>query len=97
LACELAAYFYLELGEINKSVEYFLLAHERYHEWVSSRVGFLVCVVKSAANDLSCFSSLTSSKGAIGKCTSLFKFVEGIIKERVGLGQSAIALHQRGL
>ncbi|KAK1740251.1 putative AAA ATPase [Skeletonema marinoi] len=33
LACELAAYFYLELGEINKSVEYFLRAHERYHEW----------------------------------------------------------------
>jgi hypothetical protein len=33
LACELAAYFYLELGENNKSVEYFLLAHERYYEW----------------------------------------------------------------
>jgi hypothetical protein len=33
LACELAAYFYLELGEINKSVEYFLLAYERYNEW----------------------------------------------------------------
>jgi hypothetical protein len=25
-----------------------------------------------------------SSKGALGKCTSLFKFVEGTIKERVG-------------
>ena len=33
LACELAAYFYLELGDINKSVEYFMLAHERYYEW----------------------------------------------------------------
>ena len=33
LAYELAAYFYLELGEINKSVDYFLLAHEKYHEW----------------------------------------------------------------
>ena len=47
LACELAAYFYLELEDINKSVEYFLLAHEKYHEW-----------------------------GAVGKCNSLFKFVE---------------------
>jgi len=45
LACELAAYFYLELGEINKSVEYFLLAHERYHEWVSSQVDFVSCVL----------------------------------------------------
>jgi len=33
LACELAAYFYLELGETETSVEHFLLAHEKYHEW----------------------------------------------------------------
>jgi hypothetical protein len=33
LACELAGYFYLELGEVNKSREYFMLAHERYNEW----------------------------------------------------------------
>eukprot|EP00985_Skeletonema_marinoi_P029704 scaffold28750_cov91-Skeletonema_marinoi.AAC.1 len=33
LAYELAAYFYLELGETEQSIEYFLLAHERYHEW----------------------------------------------------------------
>jgi hypothetical protein len=51
-----------------------------------------------------------SLKGAIGKCTSLFKFVEGLIKERVGVGESsaiahdvdtssgpAFSLHQRGL
>jgi hypothetical protein len=35
LACELAAYFYLELEQINMSVEYFLLAHKNYLEWVS--------------------------------------------------------------
>eukprot|EP00984_Skeletonema_dohrnii_P014974 scaffold6412_cov147-Skeletonema_dohrnii-CCMP3373.AAC.1 len=33
LAYELAAYFYLELGEVEQSIEYFLAAHERYHEW----------------------------------------------------------------
>ncbi len=49
----------------------------------------------------------SSSKGAIGKCTSLFKFVEGIIKERVqrptiahdvdaSSGPSS-SLYQRGL
>ena len=36
LACELAAYFYLETGEVEKAREYFLLAYEKYHEWVSS-------------------------------------------------------------
>ncbi len=36
LAYELGAYFYLEQGETDKSVEYFLLAHERYQQWVSS-------------------------------------------------------------
>jgi len=35
LAYELAAYFYLELGDPEKAMEYFLLAHEKYHEWVS--------------------------------------------------------------
>jgi hypothetical protein len=33
LACELAAYFYLEVGENEKAMQYFLLAHEKYHEW----------------------------------------------------------------
>jgi hypothetical protein len=33
LAYELAAYFYLELGEREQSLSHFLLAHERYHEW----------------------------------------------------------------
>uniref|UniRef100_A0A7S2KE53 Uncharacterized protein n=1 Tax=Skeletonema marinoi TaxID=267567 RepID=A0A7S2KE53_9STRA len=33
LACELAAYFYLELGQKDKALELFLLAHEKYHEW----------------------------------------------------------------
>lgn len=33
-----------------------------------------------------CFGSLSSSissKGALGKCNNLFKFVEGIMKERI--------------
>ena len=33
MACELAAYFYLELGQKDKALELFLLAHEKYHEW----------------------------------------------------------------
>jgi hypothetical protein len=94
LACELAAYFYLELEEINKSVEYFLLAHERYHEWVSSQVRFLSFYVLSNLLLISCLGSLSiSSKGAIGKCNSLFKFVEGIIKERVGVCESSAIAH----
>ena len=35
LAYELAAYFYLELGEREQSIEHFMLAHEKYLEWVS--------------------------------------------------------------
>jgi hypothetical protein len=93
LAYELAAYFYLELGEINKSVEYFLLAHERYHEWVSSQLISFTCVLYDLLL-MMCLGFLSiSSKGAIGKCTSLFKFVEGIIKERVALGQSSAVAH----
>ena len=33
MACELAAYFYLELGQNDKALELFLFAHEKYHEW----------------------------------------------------------------
>ena len=33
LAYELAAYFHLELGEMEQSMEYFLAAHGRYNEW----------------------------------------------------------------
>ena len=29
----MAAYFYLELGEIQKATTHFLLAHEKYQEW----------------------------------------------------------------
>ena len=44
LACELAAYFYLEIGDTKKAEigdtkkagEYCLLAHEKYGEWVST-------------------------------------------------------------
>jgi hypothetical protein len=43
----MAAYFYLEIGDTEKAMHYFLLAHGKYQEW-----------------------------GALGKCNSLFKFVE---------------------
>ncbi|KAL7480034.1 hypothetical protein ACHAW6_005741, partial [Cyclotella cf. meneghiniana] len=33
LACELAAKFYLETGNLSSSLECFRLAHEKYHEW----------------------------------------------------------------
>jgi hypothetical protein len=33
LACELAAYFYLEIGDTEKAMHYLLLAHGKYHEW----------------------------------------------------------------
>ena len=33
MAYELAAYFYLELRDTKKAIDYFLLAHEKYHEW----------------------------------------------------------------
>eukprot|EP00984_Skeletonema_dohrnii_P026077 scaffold15349_cov139-Skeletonema_dohrnii-CCMP3373.AAC.2 len=33
MAYELAAYFHLELGEMEQSMEYFLAAHGRYNEW----------------------------------------------------------------
>ena len=33
LACELAGYFYLELGEKNNAKDYFVMAHERYVTW----------------------------------------------------------------
>jgi hypothetical protein len=29
----LAAYFYFEAGDNEKAMHYFLLAHEKYHEW----------------------------------------------------------------
>ena len=33
LACELAGYFFLETGEQDTAIQYFLQAHEKYHEW----------------------------------------------------------------
>ena len=36
LACELAAYFYLQMGDAKKAVDYCLLSHEKYEEWVST-------------------------------------------------------------
>jgi hypothetical protein len=33
LACELAARFYLEIGDISSSLQHFTLAHENYDKW----------------------------------------------------------------
>ena len=41
LACELAAYFYLEIGDVEKAGEYCLRSYEKYHEWVSTLCRFL--------------------------------------------------------
>jgi thiaminase len=35
LANELAGYFYLEIGQNVKATVRLLLAHKKYHEWVS--------------------------------------------------------------
>ena len=80
LAYELAAYLYLELGEINKSVDYFLLAHEKYHEWVSSQVDFFSYVLYNVLLLMTGLIICRSifSKGAIGKCNDLFEFVDGV-------------------
>ncbi len=44
LACELAAYFHLEIGEAKKAFEYYLFANEMYQEWVSSCVDFSLTI-----------------------------------------------------
>lgn len=36
LAYELAGYFYLELKDTASAIQHFLLARERYNEWVST-------------------------------------------------------------
>ena len=33
LANELAGYFYLEIGQKDVSINYFLQAHEKFHDW----------------------------------------------------------------
>ena len=33
MACELAAHFYLKLGQKDKALESFLDAHKKYHKW----------------------------------------------------------------
>jgi len=59
-----------------------LLAHERYHEWVSSQVDFVSCVLYNVLLLMTGLIICRSifSKGAIGKCNSLFQFVEGVMK-----------------
>jgi hypothetical protein len=33
LACESAGYFYLKLDKKDTAIQYFMQAHEKYHEW----------------------------------------------------------------
>ena len=33
LACELAGHFFLKVGDNETAIQYFLQAHEKYHEW----------------------------------------------------------------
>lgn len=33
LSCELAAYFYADIGDLGSSLEHIRLAHEKYHAW----------------------------------------------------------------
>src|SRR5210317_2117160 len=33
LSSELAGYFFLDINEKDKALEYFMQAHEKYHEW----------------------------------------------------------------
>jgi hypothetical protein len=33
LACELAARFYLEIGDLPSALDHFLLSHEKYELW----------------------------------------------------------------
>ncbi len=36
MACDLAAFFYMEIGETEKALQHFLLAHKKYYEWGAS-------------------------------------------------------------
>merc|ERR1712216_116925 len=33
LSCELAGHFFLKVGDNETAIQYFLQAHEKYHEW----------------------------------------------------------------
>lgn len=75
LAYELAGYFYLELKDTASAIQHFLLARERYNEWVSTSfyASFMILVTYLLLIAFSIFA-----KGAFGKSDSLFNFVEGI-------------------
>ena len=90
MACELAGHFYLGLGETAESMKHFLRAHERYKQWVSTipignhllRISNLVILkyfnFVANFNRHSLVLTTYLSKGALGKCDSLFKFLEAI-------------------
>ena len=78
MACELAGYFYLGVGEAAESMKLFLRAHERYKEWVSiDRLGSYLEYFNCVA-DFNRRSFLSISKGALEKCDCLFKFLKAI-------------------
>ena len=81
LACELAAHFYLELGETGRSLEYFLMAHERYHEWVSWFSLYLRPALFSAViTHFFLTNNILVTQGACGKSNSIFEFVEAALR-----------------
>ena len=103
MACELAGHFYLGLGETAESMKHFLRAHERYKEWVSiDRLGIylesLLVLLKYfdfVANfNRHSLSTTSLSKGALGKCDCLFKFLEAIYDDINVNNGAAFSLQQ---
>ena len=80
LACELAAYLYLDLGEKERAVEYFLLAREKYDEWVSVGLWFhffhSYLIFRCCHNTPKYVCVICCAKGARGKSNSLNDFIQ---------------------
>ena len=90
LACELAAHFYLELGDTGRSLEYFLMAHERYHEWVSW-FSLYLCPALFSPVITHFFSDkyyILVTQGACGKSNSIFEFVDAALRPTTMAGFS---------
>ena len=72
LAYELAGHFYIETGRKVNSVEYFLKAHEKYHEWVSPSIIYVPMLrERTHSNTLLAFTK--PLKGAIAKANSVYE------------------------
>ena len=69
LACELAGHFFLQIEEIDMAMEYFLQAHEKYHEWgavAKSNMLFeyLSLSIISTASDMTSVSSYANGQSS---------------------------------